>query len=590
MPPEILTLAFAFVALVSLIALGVVVLRARRERRHPGHLAAVPAARPSTSAGPLAADEVTARIPTDDPAAAQGVRADQLRSLLLSKMSHDLRTPLNSVITLSQLLIEGSAGPLASDQRRYLDVIHRNGQTLMSLINDIVDLAGVEAGRLELEFASVDLRPLLQSVGNAATALARKKSLPLHVNLPRKTILAHSDEDRLRQVLTNLLEHAIGQTTNGYVELSAETDGERAVIRVSDTGMALTRQARRALFDDFLAGLGPFGDNGEASIGLGLVVAGRLIKLLGGAITVDSAEGEGTTFVITLPLATEEVASRRSDEPTLEATGGQVLLIEDDEMERGRVGAALERAGYDVSRAPSGQEGLALLRNGQFDAVVLDLVMPGMSGLDVLRAARGDERLASTPIIVLSALYMSKGERDVLGPGVAAVVRKGEATTQELTMHLRQTIKAARSKTREVAAGRTTDGEQIAAMMRPAHVLIVDDNADNLFAIRQILNALPVTIETATSGQEAIELCRRRRPDVIMMDVQLPGLSGLDASRAIRELPDCRDIPIIALTAGTLPGDRERVMAAQCSDYLEKPVQPVDVVSAVTRALQIQFH
>jgi CheY-like chemotaxis protein len=127
-------------------------------------------------------------------------------------------------------------------------------------------------------------------------------------------------------------------------------------------------------------------------------------------------------------------------------------------------------------------------------------------------------------------------------------------------------------------------------MMRPARVLVVDDNADNLFAIKQILASLPVTIETATSGPEAIELCRRRRPDVIMMDVQLPGLSGLDASRAIRELPDCRDIPIIALTADAMQGDRERVMAAQCSDYLAKPVRPVDVVSAVTRALQIQFH
>jgi CheY-like chemotaxis protein/signal transduction histidine kinase len=584
MRPEVLTILLGFVGLAALLALGLVLPRVRG-RRPSRRIAESPAQPVSEPMGSLLSASIGS---SDDYAAAQrvrdGERADQLRNLLLSKMSHDIRTPLNSVITLSQLLVDGSAGRLAFEQRKYLEVIHRNGQALLSLFNDIVDLSSLEAGRLEIEYAPVDLRPLLQTVSDAVTPLARKKSLPLHVNVPRKMITARADEERLRQLLTNIVEHAIGQTDNGYVELSAESDGGRAIIRISDTGVAMNKLARGALFDDFLTGLGPFVESGEGrGSGLGLVVAGRLIKLMGGEIAVDSMHGEGTTFTISLPLPSDEGAVRPATKEPIAAdiTGGHVLLIEDDEIERRRVGAALERAGFDVVLAASGQEGLTLLREGHFDAVVLDLVMPGMSGLDVLRSARADDRLANTPIVVLSALYMSKSERDVLGPGVAGVVRKGETTAQELTTHLRQAIQPAGGKSHR---------DQILSMMRPAQVLVVDDNADNLFAIKQILASLPVTVETATSGPEAIECCRRHRPDVIMMDVQLPGLSGLEASRAIRELPDCRNIPIIALTAEAMQGDRERVMAAQCSDYLAKPVQPVDVVSAVTRALQIQFH
>ena len=252
----------------------------------------------------------------------------------------------------------------------------------------------------------------------------------MHLNPPRAPTLAHADEDRLRQVLSALVDHAIQETTNGYVELSSDSDDRNVIIRVSDTGAGSSPELRRAEFDVFLT------QPADRPPGPGLILAGKLTQLMGGTLVVDSAPGEGTTFSLSFPRSTDGSAAQRAPEPAVTRapiSPAHVLLIEDDELERQRVADLLQTAGYRVSVASSGQDGLNNLREGRFDAVVLDLVMPGMTGLDVLRAARADEHLSSIPFVVLSALYMTRSEREVLGPTVAAVVRKGEGTGDELT-------------------------------------------------------------------------------------------------------------------------------------------------------------
>jgi signal transduction histidine kinase/CheY-like chemotaxis protein len=354
--------------------------------------------------------------------------AERLRNLLISKLSHDVRTPLNSMITLSQLLADGSTGPLSADQHKYAEVIHRSSQQLLSLVNDVLDLSHIEVERLDLQMTAVDVRPLIRGVGAAHEDRARAKGLPLHLNPPRTPLLVDADEDRLRQVLGTLVGHAVSETANGYVELSADSDDRQVTIRVSDTGPGLTPGLRGADFDAFLV------HDDERSPAPAMILAGRLIKLMGGSLAVDSAAGEGTTFFMTLPRS--RVQSTTSPRPSAQgaprAAGGHVLLIEDDAVERQRVADLLLGAGYRVSVAPSGQEAMAQLKAMSFDAVVLDLVMPGMSGLDVLRAVRGDDQLATPPFVVLSALYMTRSEREVLGPAVIAVVRKGEGNAEEL--------------------------------------------------------------------------------------------------------------------------------------------------------------
>jgi CheY-like chemotaxis protein len=371
----------------------------------------------------------------------------------------------------------------------------------------------------------------------------------------------------------------VAQTTNGYVEVQADALDQHVRFRVTDTGPGLSGDIPRTRLDDFLDA--PGGAATTAS-SLGLLLAERLIKLMGGDLSIENVSGEGTTFLVSLPAAPlDETAARApaGEEPLpLAPAGGHVLLVDDDDVERAHVTALLERAGYDVSAAKSGEEGLARLREQPFDAVVLDLVMPGMSGLDVLRAARLDERLARLPFVVLSALYMTKSEREVLGPSVAGVVRKGERIGEELLALLRHAVE-------------TSEPSRPARAPAPAaptaRVLVVEDDDDNLFTIKQVLASLPVQLETATTAREAIAICASRRPDLVVMDVELPDVSGLDAARDIRRLPSCGEIPIIALTARATPADREEVLAAHFADYLPKPLQPREVVGAVSRALHL---
>jgi signal transduction histidine kinase len=397
----------------------------------------------------------TPEVPPPTPAVAEDERgrAARLDSVLIARMSHDLRSPLNSVVTLSELLRDGNAGPLSIEQRRYVDVIRHSGQTLLGLINDVLELAAVEAGRVELEPGPVDLIALAHDVAEAVATTSTDKGIPVHVVAAESPLIAQADGDELRRIVQRLVEHAIRETSNGYVELEVGRTAEsRGLIRIHETSEPLSDSALEALsgqrgdLETFVAGEAGFAGRGPAA--LPLVLAARLASAIGVRIAVESSPVDGVTFAIELPLCEAvpsigDAASSAQPGPEIaaEATGGQVLLIEDDPFERQRVRELLQTAGYDITSAGSGDEGLELLRARHFDAVVLDLVMPGMSGLDVLRAARGDDHLAEVPFIVLSALYMTKSERAVLGPAVASVVRKGDATAAELARSLRQAIR-----------------------------------------------------------------------------------------------------------------------------------------------------
>ena len=407
-----------------------------------------------------------AEPPEPDPVAG---RAERLRNLLLVRMSHDLRSPLNSVVTLSQLLAEGDAGPLSVEQRRYVDVIRHAAQTLLALINDILDLAAVEAGRVELEVGPVDVAELAQGVADATAPAAHEKGVPVHVSAPDTPLLAQADEEHLRQIIQRLVEHAISETRNGYVEIAAVDRPERraATLRVHETVESLSEENRRALaaadadLDSYLIAADTVALHAPPA--LPLVVAARMARLMGLAIRVEANDADGVTFEIELPRTVDAAAAvappapamatpaAQASRPVAAAAAARVLVIEDDVFERQRTGTMLEGAGYAVTLAGSGDEGLSLLRAGRFDVVVLDLVMPGVSGPDVLRAARAEARLAHLPFVVLSALYMTKDETAVLGPNVASVVRKGATTEDALAQSLRRAVRNALAEPRAVS-------------------------------------------------------------------------------------------------------------------------------------------
>jgi CheY-like chemotaxis protein len=356
--------------------------------------------------------------------------ADLSRDLLLLRMSHDLRGPLGSLVTLCQLLVEGDAGPLSMKQRQYVDVIRRSGQSVLSLVDDILDLAALESGRADPEVAPADLAAMVRALAEAYDPLGRERGIPIQIALPHEPLAVSVDERRVRHLLERMVEHLLSATEHGYVEIAVEETDGQALIRVRNTRDGLSEAARQTFDHDGVLEANDNGDDGL--VPLPVVLAARLAGRLGTPIGVRTGADEGLGLELAVPLAARGVIAAPAGPGPRKPGGLRILLVDDDAAERLSVTARLEEAGYTVTPAASGSEGLAALRDGHFDAVVLDLVMPGLSGLEVLRAARTDERMAHLPFIVLSALYITRSERAVLGPAVASVVRKGAGTADEL--------------------------------------------------------------------------------------------------------------------------------------------------------------
>jgi len=382
----------------------------------------------------------------------QNEEADRLKNAFIANMSHEIRTPLNSVLALTQLLREGVAGPLTVDQRKYLQIIERNGQALLHLINDVLDLSRIETGHLEMDVRDIDLVPQIELVASALSPLAAAKSLDLTLKVAPSLPLARGDADRFRQIMTNLVGNAIKFTEEGgRVMIGAEASGDTVTVTVTDTGVGIPESYRDKIFQEFVQ-VDQTLARRQGGTGLGLAIARRLARLMGGDINVESVPARGSRFSLTLPRAS---GTRAAAPPVAEA---------DDEA----------AAGVPAAR-------------------------PGL----------------------------------------------------------------------------------------PATVLVVEDNEDNLFTLRQILARRPLEIVTAMSGRQAIEICRRQPPpDLVIMDVQMPGMTGLQATGASRALPGGAGIPIVALTAQAMKGDRERILAAGCDAYLAKPVQPNELISVVDRLLR----
>ena len=406
---------------------------------------------------------------------------DRLKNAFIANMSHEIRTPLNSVLALTQLLREGVPGPLTVDQRKYLQVIERNGHGLLHLINDVLDLSRIEAGHLEMDTADLDLALHVESVVEALAPLAAGKNLDLTVNLPPELPAARGDPDRFRQILTNLIGNAIKFTeSGGQVMIGAEAHPETIVVVVTDTGVGISDRHRDKIFQEFFQ-VDQTLVRRQGGTGLGLAIARRLARLMGGDITVESVVSRGSRFSIILPRASG--AHARGQEPGSDA--------------------------------------------------------PGVSPATVSEARQAR-------------------------PAVAPEARQPSAVAP--------------------SASPAVSPEALAL---PATVLVVEDNEDNLFTLRQILARRRLEIVTATNGRQAIERCRLQPPpDLVIMDVQMPGMTGLQATGAIRALPGGGDIPIVALTAQAMKGDRERILAAGCDDYLAKPVQPNELISVVDRLLR----
>jgi signal transduction histidine kinase/CheY-like chemotaxis protein len=499
----------------------------------------------------------------------QLAEASQHKSQFLANMSHELRTPLNAIIGVSEMLRE-DAEALKQDTEP-LDRVLGAGRHLLALINDILDLSKIEAGRMELQLEPFTLAPLIANVVKTIEPLAAKNANQVAVNCDDAIGTLHADQMRLRQALLNLLSNANKFTDHGTITIDAwqgQEDGRDWVtIAVADTGIGMTPEQMGRLFQEF--------SQADASTtrkyggtGLGLAISKRFCQMMGGDITVESSPGKGSTFTIRLPrmaqsdeaLVTGARAQARTQAAHPIAEGAEaplVLVVDDDATVRDLVERHLQRAGFAVATARGGQEGLRLVRELRPAAVTLDIMMPDLDGWTVLAAIKGDPALASIPVVLMS-MVDQKNRGYALG-AADYLVKPVDRTK------LVETLTSICGS----AAGRA---------------LLVDDDDLVRRVVRQILQPLGWQVSEAENGQVAVKSLGAGRPDVIILDLMMPKMDGFEFLDELRSRQDWQDIPVVVITAKDLTDeDRDRLNGG-----VERIIQKSDrdeMLGQLTRAI-----
>jgi GAF domain-containing protein/DNA-binding response OmpR family regulator len=468
--------------------------------------------------------------------------ASKHKSQFLASMSHELRTPLNAVIGVTEMLLEDARDLKRDDEIEPLDRVLRAARHLLALINDILDLSKIEAGRMELHLDSFPLGPLIEEVGNTIEPMAAKNGNRIVIDCAADLGSVHADQTRLRQALLNLASNANKFTEQGSVTVTARPQQlhgrDWITVAVTDTGIGMTEEQIGKLFQEFSQASSSTASK-YGGTGLGLAISRHFCRMMGGDITVESAPGVGSTFTIRLPrnVQSEPLAAQAHVPPVDPATGQAqaplVLVVDDDATARELVERHLQRSGFAVVTARGGQEGLRLIRELRPAAVTLDIMMPDLDGWTVLAAVKGDPELATIPVVLMS-IVDQKNRGYALGAAEYLVKPVDRAKLVE-------------TLTRICGA----DG---------GRVLLVDDDEMVRRAVRHALEPLGWEVSEAGDGRLAIEALAAARPEVIILDLMMPNMDGFELLDELRSRAEWRDIPVVVITAKDLTeDDRERL-------------------------------
>jgi signal transduction histidine kinase/DNA-binding response OmpR family regulator len=491
--------------------------------------------------------------------------ASQHKSQFLANMSHELRTPMNAIIGVSEMLLEDARDLGNSDQIEPLERILRAGRHLLTLINEVLDLSKIEAGKMELELESFQVAPLVQDVATTIRSMAEKNGNRLDVQCAAELGSMRADATRIRQALLNLASNAVKFTERGVVRIAAtrEAEGGRdwIVLRVSDTGIGMTPEQTARLFQEFTQA-----DSSTTrkygGTGLGLAISRRFCRMMGGDITVESAPGRGSTFTVRLPAvvtdsgagegeveAAPAAAPSVSRAPRREAP--RVLVVDDDPTVRELMVRYLTKEGFDILTATGGLEGLARAREAHPAAITLDVVMPDLDGWTVLAALKGDPALADIPVVLVT--IVDDRQRGYALGATEYLVKPVDR--RRLAQSLRALCGA--------AVGR---------------ILLVEDDAVARATIRQALEREGWEVTEADNGRVALERLAAGLPDAIVLDLLMPEMDGFEFVAELRSRRDSRQVPVLVVTAMDLSDEDHRRLNGEVERVIRKSGQPRDAL------------
>lgn len=550
--------------------------------RLTGSMVRAPDGQPLQFVGQI--EDITERKRLEDSLARardEALAASRLKSEFMASLSHEIRTPMNGIIGMASLL---GATQLEPQQRQMSMVILRSAEGLLHIINDILDFSKIEAGRMRIEPEAFALRPLVEETLALLAPRANDKRLELVGDFdPRLSQPLVGDRGRIGQVITNLVGNAIKFTDTGEVLVRVvqmdDSEGRTSFrVLVSDTGVGIPAAAQAQLFQPFVQADGS-STRRFGGTGLGLAISRQLVELMGGDIGFESEPGRGSTFWFELELPQGPAEPVR--EETLQARL-RVLVVDDSATARQVLGVQLGRLGARAELAADGAEALARLRTAAaqdaFQLVFLDDRMPAMHGLALAAAIRAEPGLAATPLILLSTGEGPLGGPEFEAAHFAAVLAKPVSEAE-----LRRTVLPFGTATAAAAAPMAAPP----AAGRRLNVLLVEDNPTNQLVIKLLAGQLGHRVDCANDGREALARLAHARYDVVLMDCQMPELDGYETTRRIRSgaeaVLDPR-VPVVALTAYAMMGDKEQCLAAGMNDYLSKPVRMEELQAALLRA------